>query len=53
MPDIGLRDWKKFDAAVQEGYDAARAAIDKNGVPLSNIWTEGPATALRKRSAPL
>ncbi len=53
MPDIGLRDWKKFDQAVQEGYDTARAAIDKNGVPLSNIWTEGPATALRKRTGPL
>jgi NTE family protein len=33
MPDIGLRDWKKFDTAIQEGYDAARASIDKNGVP--------------------
>jgi NTE family protein len=33
MPTIGLRDWKKFDAAIQEGYDTARACIDKNGVP--------------------
>ena len=23
MPDIGLRDWKKFDQAIQEGYDTA------------------------------
>lgn len=33
MRDIGLRDWKKFDQAIQEGYDAARACIEKNGVP--------------------
>src|ERR1700761_8851891 len=29
MPSIGLRDWKKFDQAIQEGYDTARAAIEK------------------------
>ena len=52
MPDIGLRDWKKFDLAVKEGYDAARASIEKNGVPLTDLWTDGPATAIR-RHAPL
>ena len=34
LPDIGLRDWKKFDQAIQEGYDTARACIEKNGIPL-------------------
>jgi NTE family protein len=33
MPEVGLRDWKKFDQAVREGYDTARAYIDKNGMP--------------------
>ena len=37
MPEIGLRDWKKFDQAIQEGYDTARASIEKNGVPLTSI----------------
>ncbi len=34
LPDIGMRDWKKFDQIIQEGYDAARACIEKNPVPL-------------------
>jgi len=42
MPDIGLREWKKFDAAVQEGYDTARACIDKNGIPLTHVIGDGP-----------
>ena len=42
MPDIGLRDWKKFDQAIQEGYDTARACIEKNGVPLTHVWSDGP-----------
>jgi NTE family protein len=33
MPTIGLRDWKKFDQAIQEGYDSARAAMDRAAVP--------------------
>ena len=41
MPDIGLRDWKKFDQAIQEGYDTARACIDKNGVPLAHVTGDG------------
>jgi NTE family protein len=35
MPGIGLRDWKKFDDAIQQGYDTARAMIDKIGAPLT------------------
>jgi NTE family protein len=41
MPDIGLRDWKKFDRAIQEGYDTARACIEKNGVPLTHVTPSG------------
>jgi hypothetical protein len=42
MPDINLRDWKKFDQAIQEGYDTARACIEKNGIPLTHIAGDGP-----------
>jgi NTE family protein len=41
MPDINLRDWKKFDQAIQEGYDTARACIDKNGIPFTHITSDG------------
>jgi len=41
MPDIGLRDWKKFDRAIQEGYDTARACIDMNGMTLTNATGDG------------
>ena len=47
MPDIGLRDWKKFDLAIQQGYDTARACIEKNGVPLTHV--EGAATTVVAR----
>jgi NTE family protein len=46
MPDINLRDWKKFDQAIQEGYDTARACIDKNGIPLTHIVSDGPGMPL-------
>ncbi len=48
MTTIGLRDWKKFDQAIQEGYDVARMSMDKNGAPLATIGAEGPATAIRQ-----
>ena len=50
MPTIGLRDWKKFDQAIKEGYDATRASIDKHGVPLTKLWSDGPATAVPRRA---
>jgi NTE family protein len=46
LPDIGLRDWKLFDRAVAEGYAHATAMIEKNGVPLTGVWSEGPAVDL-------
>ena len=51
MPDIGLRDWKKFDQAIREGYDVARASIEKNGAPLASIGAEGPAMAIPSKLA--
>jgi NTE family protein len=50
MPSIGLRDWKKFDQAIREGYETAAAFIEKNGVPLTHIWSDGPAMAIPKRT---
>jgi len=51
MPTIGLRDWKKFDQAIKEGYEAAAAFIEKNGVPLTNVWSDGPALSVPKSMA--
>src|ERR1700761_473048 len=46
LPDIGLRDWKRFDQAVAEGYQHAVEVIEKKGVPLTDVGTDGPAVAL-------
>jgi NTE family protein len=51
LPDIGLRDWKSFDRAIAEGYENAQATIEKNGLPLSEVWTDGPAVALHRHEA--
>ncbi len=40
LPTIGLGDWKKFDQAIQEGYDATRACLEKNTVPLTQAEAE-------------
>lgn len=44
--DVGLRDWQKFDAAIAEGYEHAVSVIEKKGVPLTDVWTEGPAVVI-------
>jgi len=44
--DVGMRDWQKFDRAVAEGYAHAMTMIEKHGVPLTEVWTEGPAVAV-------
>jgi NTE family protein len=46
LPDIGLRDWLSFDRAIAEGYEHALTMIEKNGLPLTDVWTEGPAVAI-------
>jgi NTE family protein len=46
LEDVGLRDWKKLDRAIAEGYAHAMTRIEKHGVPLTDIWTEGPAVAI-------
>jgi len=51
LPDIGLRDWKSFDRAIAEGYEHAMERIEKNGVPLTQLRTDGPAVALHAHEA--
>lgn len=51
LPDIGLRDWQSFDRAIAEGYQHAMDRIAKNGVPLTSVWTEGAAVAVRHQVA--
>jgi len=46
LPDLGPLDWKAFDRAVAQGYAHAQAMIEKNGVPLTEVWSEGPAVAV-------
>lgn len=40
LPAIGLGDWKKFDQAVHEGYEAARRCLDSNPPPLTRVDAE-------------
>lgn len=51
LSDVGLRDWKAFDRAIAEGYAHAVLRIEKHGVPLTDVWAEGPAVALQHRIA--
>ena len=44
LPTIGLNDWKKFDQAIQEGYETARACLEKDAVPK---LSHAPAAMLR------
>jgi NTE family protein len=49
LPEIGLRDWHALDQAIAEGYAHARMRIAQHGVPLSDVWTEGPAVAIPQK----
>ena len=50
MPEIGLRDWKSLDQAIAEGYAHARMRIEQHGIPLSDVWSDGPAVARPQRA---
>jgi NTE family protein len=49
LAGIGLRDWKSFDRAIEEGYVHAQKVIEKHGVPLTDVWSDGPAVAIPHR----
>ncbi len=46
LDGISMGDWKAFDQIVAQGYANAVLMIEKNGVPLSDTWTEGPALSI-------
>ena len=46
LNDVNPLDWKAFDRAIAEGYAHARLVIEKKGVPLTSMWSEGPAVAV-------
>jgi len=48
LEGIGMRDWQAFERAVAQGYAHAMLQIEKNGIPLSDSWTSGPALAIRQ-----
>ena len=43
---VGLRDWRAFDRCIAEGYEHALRMIEQHGVPLTDVWSEGPAVAI-------
>jgi NTE family protein len=51
LEDLGLRDWKSFDRAVAEGYAHAKTLIEARGVPLTDVWSDGPAVAVPHHEA--
>ncbi len=51
LKDLGLRDWKAFDRAIAEGYAHATTMIEQHGIPLTDVWSEGPAVAIPHKEA--
>lgn len=49
LPDMNPLDFKLFDRAIAEGYAHASEMIDRHGVPLTEIWSDGPAVAIPPR----
>jgi NTE family protein len=48
LEGIGMRDWKAFDHAIEQGYAYTMREIQKHGVPLSDAWSAGPAIAVSR-----
>jgi NTE family protein len=43
---VGLRDWRAIDRCIAEGYEHALRMIEMHGVPLTEVWSEGPAVSI-------
>ncbi|HWD26263.1 MAG TPA: patatin-like phospholipase family protein [Rhizomicrobium sp.] len=43
---VGLRDWRAFDRCIAEGYEHALRRIEQHGVPLTEVWSDGPAVSI-------
>jgi NTE family protein len=48
LEGIGMRDWKAFERAIEQGYAYTMLEIQKHGVPLSDSWSAGPAVAISR-----
>jgi NTE family protein len=48
LEGIGMRDWKSFERAIEQGYAYTMLEIQKRGVPLSDSWSAGPALAISR-----
>jgi NTE family protein len=48
LEGIGMRDWKAFERAIEQGYAHTMLEIQKHGVPLSDSWSAGPALAISR-----
>jgi NTE family protein len=46
LSGVGLRDWRAFDRCIAEGYEHALRMIEQHGVPLTDVWSEGPAVSI-------
>jgi len=49
LPNLAPLDWRAFDRAVAEGYRHTCEMIEKHGIPLTDVWSEGPALAIPPR----
>ncbi len=48
LADISIRDWGAYERIIEEGYVYTMRDIEKNGVPLSDSWTAGPALSVNR-----
>jgi NTE family protein len=48
LEGIEMRDWRAFDRAIAQGYAYTMLEIQKNGIPLSDSWSAGPALAISR-----
>jgi NTE family protein len=48
LAGIGMRDWKAFERAIDQGYAYTMLEIHKHGVPLSDTWAAGPALSVSR-----
>ena len=51
LPDIGLARLEEIRPRHRGRLHAHAARIEQHGVPLTNVWTEGPAVAIPHKEA--
>ena len=48
LEGIEMRYWRAFERAIAQGYAYTMLEIQKNGIPLSDSWSAGPALAISR-----